>query len=116
MLVKHNLRSIDLRIMRKILFLVIFLFIFPTKALAANFTTDYNVTYTVDNSANTHVNLDVSLTNTTDDYYASSYTMQIGFKDIQNIKASDPDGQITPKLSTTSKGQGIELTFNKRVV
>jgi len=70
----------------------------------------------VANTALTHVNLDVSLTNLTDEFYASQYTIQVGFKDIQNVKASDPDGQISPKITSTSKGETVELVFNKRVV
>lgn len=102
--------------MRRLFLALIFLFLFVKPAFAANFTTDYNVTYAVGSNASTHVNLDISLTNSTDDYYASQYTIQVGFKDTQNVKASDPDGQIQPKITSTSKGQTIELAFNKRVV
>lgn len=98
------------------LFFFILSFILARPAFASNFATDYNVTYSVASSANTHVLMDISLTNTTNDYYASQYTIQVGFNDIQNIKASDPDGSISPSVTKTSKGETIELTFNKRVI
>lgn len=104
----------------KKLFLISFIFSFfflnLSKAYASNFLTDYNVSYTIYNSAATHVNLNVTLTNTTSDYYASSYDIRVGFDDIRNVSASDPDGSISPKITKTSSGQDIGLTFNKKVV
>lgn len=100
-------------------FFALFLFFFfalTAPVYAANFTTDYNISYSVSENANTRVSFDVSLTNTTAEYYASSYSIRVGFKDIENVKASDPDGAITPKIAKDPNGENIELTFNKRVV
>lgn len=103
--------------MRKFfLFFFLLFFFLPLKAYAANFSTDYTVNYTVNNSSKTHVSFDVTLTNTTEQYYASSYTIHVGFDDVENITASDPDGSIVPKITDTSKGKTIELEFNKKVV
>ncbi|MEK7450876.1 MAG: transglutaminase family protein [Patescibacteria group bacterium] len=94
-----------------------FLILFTSKSLAAsNFDTDYKVTYTVSANANTHVDFSVTLTNKTAQYYASSYSIQIGFKSISNVNAYDPDGSIAPNLKSDANGQNIELTFNKKVV
>lgn len=100
------------------LLLIILLFIFSTvKANAlSNFSTDYNVIYTVNNKANTHVYLDGTLKNLTDKYYASSYSIQVGFRDIKNLSANDSDGSITPKVTKSSSGTTITVTFNKNVV
>lgn len=96
------------------LFLLFFVFVSPS--YASNFTTDYNVSYTVSESSKTLVNFDVTLTNTTEEYYASSYNIRLGFKNVEDLKAFDPDGAIPPKVTKSSSGQNIELVFNKRVV
>lgn len=100
-----------------ILFILIFFFI-PRSVFAAksNFITDYNVTYNVLENSLTHVTFDVALTNKTTQYYASSYSIQVGFKDIENILARDSEGQITPQTSKNNDGNNIEITFNDRIV
>lgn len=106
--------------MRKLLavFFVFFVFLFIplTPAFATdNFSTAYDVTYTVSPNGMTHAALNVTLTNKTNQYYASSYQVNVGFKDIENLRASDPDGGITPVLTKTDKGSTIDVDFNKRV-
>jgi hypothetical protein len=100
------------------LLIVFILFIFSTAKTFAqsNFSTDYNVTYTVSNNASTHVNLNASLKNLTDKYYASSYSIQVGFTDIKNLTAYDSEGGIEPNIIKSSKGSTISLNFNQRVV
>lgn len=102
----------------KIFLLVFILHLIFIKPIFADevFKADYNVTYTVSNNASTRVNFEVSLTNQTAQYYASRYDIQIGFKDLQNLKAYDPDGPLTPTVTKSEKGQNIELNFNKQVV
>ncbi|MDO8583158.1 MAG: transglutaminase domain-containing protein [bacterium] len=105
--------------MKKIVALILFLiFLFiPQSAFAeANFTTDYNVTYNVLENALTHVTFDVALTNQTSQYYASSYSIQVGFKDIENILARDPGGKITPTVTKNDDGNSIAITFNEKAV
>lgn len=105
--------------MRKILCLLfLFLFLlFPAKSFAAdNFSSDYNVTYTIQDNASTHVRIDVVMTNLSSRYYASSYKIQLGFKDISNIKAADAGGTINPDVIKNSKGSTVDLVFNKKVV
>lgn len=98
-----------------VFFVFIFLFYFAKETFAANFSTDYKVTYSISESSKTRVSFDITLTNTTSEYYASSYSIRVGFKDIENVKASDPEGSINPKITKDANGGNIELTFNKRV-
>ncbi|MBF8249594.1 MAG: transglutaminase protein [Candidatus Levybacteria bacterium] len=99
-----------------IFFAFIFLLI-PQLAFAdANFTTDYNVTYNVLENALTHVTFDITLANKTSQFYASSYSVQVGFKDIENVLARDNGGKITPQISKNNDGNSIEISFNDRVV
>lgn len=85
-------------------------------ASASNFSTSYNVTYTVGETGLTRASFNIVLTNTSGQYYASSYKLDVGFKNLQNIRVTDPDGLITPAVTKTDNGQTIDITFNKRVV
>lgn len=97
------------------LFLALFLFfsLVKTTFAADNFSTTYNVNYTVSSNANTHVDINVVMTNLSDQYYAASYKILLGFTNIKNAKASDSNGQIIPRVEETGKGSSIELAFNK---
>lgn len=100
-----------------LLLLVLSFFSFPSLAFAtANFTTDYHVTYNVDQNGTTHAVIDGTLTNTSSQYYASSYKMQVGFETITNVKATDPNGPINPVVTKVSDGYTIDMTFNKKAV
>lgn len=92
------------------------LFLVPQTSAASSFTTDYHVTYSTDTSGMTHAILQGTLTNTTSEYYASSYKMQLGFADIRNVKASDSDGIINPIIIKNEDGYIVELKFNKKSV
>lgn len=94
-----------------------FLLFFPSPVRAVeNFATSYDVTYTVRDDGVTNALFAVSLTNKTSSYYASSYKMRLGFTNIFNVKASDPDGEISPSVTKTQDGKIVTLAFNKRVV
>jgi len=64
---------------------------------------------------NTHVEINVTLINQTSTFYASSYKIHVGFSDIQNAKAFDPDGNILGNITKDNEGESIEVNFNKRV-
>lgn len=103
--------------MKKICYLffaLVLFFIFSSKNVFAdsNFSTEYNVTYTINQDATTHVNINANLTNLTTKYYASSYSVLLGFKDVSNISAFDSGGTIVPKVTTDDKGTTIQLNFN----
>src|SRR3989338_9012388 len=107
--------------MKKIL-IILFVFIFslyliPPHVFAENnFTTDYSVTYNVLENALTHVTFNITLANKTSQYYASSYGIQVGFKNIENVLASDNGGKITPQISKNDDGNNIEIVFNVNVI
>lgn len=92
-----------------------FILPYPVSA-SSSFTTDYTVTYTIKEDGQTHAQLRGTLTNTTSQFYASSYKMQLGFDEISNVKASDSDGKITPTVTKNEEGYIIGLTFNKKSV
>ena len=95
------------------LFYLLFFFFSTTRVFADNnFSTDYNVNYNVASNAITHVTLDTVLTNLTDRYYASSYNIQLGFKNIENVVVNDNSGPILPKVTKSAKGNTITVNFN----
>ena len=96
-----------------------FLFVpnFQTQSFAdSKFSTSLKGTYTVQPTGNTHGTFTVTLKNLTDKFYASSYTIALGFPDITNIKASDSDGIIVPVIKKTPDGQEIAFTFNHKAI
>lgn len=88
----------------------------PTQAAEKNFTTDYHVTYEATEDGMTHALLQVTLTNSSSQFYASSYKVQLGFDDIQNVRAFDPEGPINPEITKTKDGYEIGVIFNKKSV
>ncbi len=100
------------------LFVFVLFYLFPKQTTFADssFSTAYNVTYTVNSNAVTRVNIDATLTNLTTNYYASSYSIEVGFTDLKNISAHDSDGSITPTITRTAKGSDITLKFNEQSV
>lgn len=104
-----------MRFLHFFLFLFLF-FLFPKEAFASNFSLGYDVKYQIQESEKATVTYRVSLTNTTSDYYATSYKVTLGFENIDNVRASDSDGVITPDVAKSDDGYTINLPFNKRVV
>lgn len=111
--------------MKRFLFSTFFSFLFllltpyymlPKVHAAESFKTNYLVTYTVQETGVTQGKFEITLTNANSQYYASSYKIAVGFPEITNVKAFDPDGQITPTVIKTSNGFTIDLAFNKKVV
>jgi transglutaminase-like putative cysteine protease len=99
------------------LFFFVFSILFQTRSYASEyFDRSYNVVYTVTENATTNVSIQVSLTNKTSDYYASADTIEVGFPSVTNVKVTDPDGPITPRVVKTDTGNQIEINFNKKVV
>lgn len=101
-------------------FLVFFVFFFflsvPQSLALDNFSTSYNITYTLSDNADTHATMDVALTNNTTDYYASSYSIHLGFPTIKNLKTFDTTGNLRATLIKTENGYTINIPFNSEVV
>lgn len=101
----------------RLLFLLLIIFLLPSKVLAAeNFQTDFEITYTLTESITSHAKLNVTLTNKTTEYYASSYKIQLGFSDVSNLKVLDDDQVVTPTVVYNEKGTQVELDFVKKIV
>lgn len=100
----------------KLLLLIFLIGLFsPQNVNAQTFATDYNVTYQVLQNAKTLVTFDVTLTNESEQYYASSYSIQVSFADLQNVRASDSQGLLSPEITKSAKGNTIKLIFNDKI-
>jgi transglutaminase-like putative cysteine protease len=89
------------------------IFLIPQKVFASSdFTNSFDVTYTVNEAGTTHAVFVGKLTNTADNKYATSYTLTTGFSDIENVRATDPLGPLSPVISK----QGVVVTFKDHVV
>src|SRR3984957_2873567 len=97
-------------------FFILSLYLPRLASASNNFNTDYHVTYTIDNNGMAHAVVNGTLTNTTSQYYATSYTIQLGFDTISNVKAHDTGGPITPQVSKKSHGYIIALHFNSEAL
>jgi transglutaminase-like putative cysteine protease len=101
----------------KLCLILLFLFIFAFRAHAkSNYLTTYKVNYTVNQDSLTHVNFNIQLENQTPNFYVSNYNLTVGFKDIQNLKATSTQSTILATSQSASQGSKIFLKFDKRVV
>lgn len=103
---------------RLLIFFFFFIFFFFPRVVYAdeNFTTGYDVTYTIQESGMTHVEFAITLTNRSSIYYTPTYSLFIGFPKIENVKASDPEGAMNPVVTPTDGGNKISVNFNKPAV
>ncbi len=99
------------------LVLTLICFIQPTPVLAeGEFTTNYDITYEVGVDGITNVVENITLVNTTDKFYASSYSFSISSTEMFDISAVDPNGPLETKISTESNRTVISVQFNEQVV
>lgn len=104
--------------MKKLFFIFsLFLFILfkPQPIFAnSNFKTTSHAIYKIEANGNTHTDVTITLENLTAQYYASSYTVSLGFQQVRNLSASDPLGLITPQVTQKGDSQVVTVNFNKK--
>ena len=87
---------------------------------AADFQTDYQVEYNLsesENNLNSQVSFRIKIINLKSDLFVSKFS--ISFPEsfsIQNLKSSDDNGYITPKVITNGDKTKIELEFSNPAV
>ncbi len=92
-----------------------FLSIRPALALAT-FSTDYTITYKVNDQGNTHVIFDVNQKNNLSTVYATSFSLSLSQTNIKNIQIKDPAGVISPIVDRTENLTNINFDFLAKVV
>jgi transglutaminase-like putative cysteine protease len=89
---------------------------FSEPVQAKEFTSNYEVTYDVQESGITRVEQNIDLKNLTSEFYAHEYTLTVNSETIENISASDSRGRIEPQIERGSYQTKITLAFNSKVV
>lgn len=87
-----------------------------TSVLASDFKTDYQVEYNLIQSANnlnSHVDFKIKIVNLKTEVYVSKFSISFpNTFSITNLKTSDDNGYITPKIITNEEKTTIELEFS----
>ncbi len=97
--------------------LLIFLIVLasPTMALA-KFTTNYAISYQINETGSTHVVFDISQTNNLSQVYATDFGLSVGQTNINNIVVTDIDKRLEPNVTRTNNLTAISFTFANKVV
>lgn len=97
--------------------LAVLLFFFSIRlAVAENeFVSTYNVFYEVKESGITHVTQNISISNTTSNYYVSEYSLTISSTKIHNVYAQDGEGPLKTRVTQTENATEIKAEFNQKV-
>ena len=103
--------------MRKLIILsLIFLFsAAPTNALS-QFTTDYQISYQVQPSGQTHVKYQISQTNNLSRVYATEFSLSVSHTDIENLKVKDISTAIDPDVTLANNITNINFPFINKIV
>ena len=80
-----------------------------------NFDISVESVYVINSDGLTEITQTISINNKTEFYFTPTYTVSVGFKDIQEIQAYNSDGTIPTTLDNANPdNKKIKLTFPKR--
>ena len=82
---------------------------------AAEFSTAYDVLYEISETGKTLVTQNISLTNKTENFYATEYTLTLGTTQIKNVTAFDEKGPILDKVTKDEDKTIIHIVFNEKI-
>ncbi|OQX51311.1 hypothetical protein B5M47_01230 [candidate division CPR3 bacterium 4484_211] len=91
-------------------FLLTILFLPSSICVAADdFTTDYHITYTIDQAGAAAINQDITLINNTSNRYVSDYTLTVPLSKITDISAVNSQGQLKTLVEQQENSQTIKV-------
>ncbi len=107
--------------LRKILIVLLFCFAlligFSSNALAqAEFSTDYQIKYSVYSNGTTHAKFDISLINKLSNVYAKEFALTIGSTDLSDIKVYDQKQDLEPNIVVGNKSTNIIIPFKSKAL
>jgi len=108
-----------MRLIKKIailLFTTYFLLPNPSVYAASEFSTSYDIEYTVDAKGLTNTRQQITLKNIYENVYATQYSIIIGSTNITEVTASDNFGEIQPEIKTEANSTKINLNFDKHII
>lgn len=83
---------------------------------SGEFASDYNVSYDVQDNGPTLVQQNITLTNLQTNLYVTESEITVGTTNINNVSASDSEGNLALKLSQDQDSTKIHVFFNQKVV
>lgn len=95
----------------------LFLFVFPSKIFAAdeNFDISVNSNYAVKEDGITTLTQNIQIKNKSESIYTPSYSVSVGFKNIEKVEAFNSDGTIPlSQRDVDEDTKEIKLTFPRR--
>ncbi|NMB57225.1 transglutaminase domain-containing protein [Candidatus Beckwithbacteria bacterium] len=99
------------------IFILFFVFFCKTAVFAEEeYSTSFDIVYTVNEIGNSHVQQTIKLKNNLDNIYIQEYSIVIGSNQIKNITASDNFGSLDPKVDVQNNSTSIDLTFGEKLV
>lgn len=100
-----------------LLLFTIYNLLFTTSVSAeGEFKTDYKVHYSVDKNGKTSVTQDITLTNTTPNFYAEKFELKIGSTKVTDVKASDDTGELETEVKFEGNITTISVKFKQRII
>ena len=82
---------------------------------AGEFSTNYVANYDVDTAGVTQVSEKITLTNLTDKYYASEFSLTIGSTKITDISAADDSGDLVTSVNQEGNKSKITIKFPSQI-
>ncbi|RLC35453.1 hypothetical protein DRH14_00985 [Candidatus Shapirobacteria bacterium] len=100
--------------MKKILLIIILFLLHPLGIFASNpeFSTQQTITYTINHYGHAQVEHQVTITNNFSNIYPQKYIIEISGQKINNISATDQQGNILQNIEEKQGTTSIHLNFN----
>lgn len=103
--------------LKKLFIAIVFLHLYIAPAIAqTDFTTDYNVSYIINQAGVTHTKFDITLTNNLSNIYASQFSLSIGSNKLTNIKVSQSSADLEPDIAVGNKTTNINIPFKDKAL
>ncbi|MBU4397681.1 hypothetical protein KKC08_05975, partial [Patescibacteria group bacterium] len=100
--------------MKKLILIFLLFLLNPILVLSTDneFNTTQKVSYSIDEHGNAKVIHQISITNNFSNIYPKEYLLEIFGQNIENIKGSDPYGDIIQSTDKTAENTTIKIKFN----
>lgn len=102
---------------KRILVIWLFLFLIPSKILAAdNFSSSYDVIYDISEDGTALISKKITLRNLNKDYYPDNFKLTVNSTQISDVKAADSTGSLETILSRMDNATQITVRFTQQVI
>lgn len=109
-----KISNFKFQILNSLLIAILFLFLVnPQSINAANeFSTSYDIQYSVSEDGNTQVTENIKLKNLTDKFFPSSFSVTLPGTDVSEITATDKQGQLEVQTNQDSGNTKVTINFS----